>query len=310
VARGSETTRSIVVSLGANVAIAVVKLVGALMTGSGSMLAEALHSVADSGNEALLLWGRREAKQPPTATHPLGQGRATYFWSFIVALLLFSMGGVASVYEGIRKLSAGETVQSPWLAIGILVFAAVAEAISLYVPLRQINRVRGKRSLWHWFRTTRRSELIIVFGENAAALAGLGVALVAILLTIVTGDPVYDAVGSMVIGGLLVVVALAIAAQTKSLLIGESASPRVRHDIKAFLRAWPGVAAVREFITLQHGEDVFVAVKAELRGTPSTREFEAAIAACEAGLKAAFPEVRWIFFEPSGETLTAEQARQ
>ena len=307
--RGSETTRSIVVSLGANVAIAVAKLVAALITGSGSMLAEALHSVADSGNEALLLWGRREAKKRPTALHPLGQGRATYFWSFIVALLLFSMGGVASVYEGIRKLSAGEQVESPWLAIGILVFAAVAEAISLYVAVRQINRVRDSgSSLWHWFRTTRRSELIIVFGENGAALVGLGVALIAVLLTVWTEDPLYDAVGSIVIGILLVVVAVAIGAQTKSLLIGESASPRVRRDIKAFLGTWPGIAAMREFITLQHGEDVFVAAKAEIEGTPSMREVEAAIAACEAGLKAAFPEVRWVFLEPIGETLPVEEA--
>jgi cation diffusion facilitator family transporter len=307
-ARGSETTRSIVVSLGANVAIAVAKLAGALMTGSGSMLAEALHSVADSGNEGLLLWGRREAKKRPTALHPLGQGRATYFWSFIVALLLCSMGGVASVYEGIRKLSAGEHIESPWLAIGILIFAAVAEAISLYVALRQINRVRGSRSLWSWFRTTRRSELIIVFGENGAALAGLGVALIAVLLTVWTGDPLYDAAGSIIIGVLLVVVAVAIGAQTKSLLIGESASPRVRRDIKAFLGAWPGIAAMREFITLQHGEDVFVAAKAEIQGTPSIREVEAAIAACEAGLKAAFPEVRWVFLEPIGETLPVDGA--
>jgi cation diffusion facilitator family transporter len=307
-ARGSETTRSIVVSLGANVAIAVAKLVGALMTGSGSMLAEALHSVADSGNEGLLLWGRREAKKRPTALHPLGQGRATYFWSFIVALLLFSMGGVASVYEGIRKLSAGEHIESPWLAIGILIFAAVAEAISLYVALRQINRVRGSRSLWNWFRTTRRSELIIVFGENGAALAGLGVALIAVLLTVWTGDPLYDAAGSIIIGVLLVVVAVVIGAQTKSLLIGESASPPVRRDIKAFLGTWPGIAAMREFVTLQHGEDVFVAAKAEIQGTPSIREVEAAIAACEAGLKAAFPEVRWVFLEPIGETLPVEGA--
>jgi cation diffusion facilitator family transporter len=284
------------------------KLAGALITGSGSMLAEALHSVADSGNEGLLLWGRREAKKRPTAVHPLGQGRATYFWSFIVALLLFSMGGVASVYEGIRKLSAGEHIESPWLAIGILIFAAVAEAISLYVALRQINRVRGSRSLWKWFRTTRRSELIIVFGENGAALAGLGVALIAVLLTVWTGDPLYDAAGSIIIGVLLVVVAVAIGAQTKSLLIGESASPRVRRDIKAFLGAWPGIAAMREFITLQHGEDVFVAAKAEIQGTPSIREVEAAIAACEAGLKAAFPEVRWVFLEPIGETLPVEGA--
>jgi cation diffusion facilitator family transporter len=307
VSRESETTRSIVVSLGANVAIAVAKAVGAIITGSGSMLAEALHSVADSGNEGLLLWGRREARNPPSALHPLGRGRATYFWSFIVALLLFSMGGVASIYEGIRKLTAAEPVESPWIAIAILAFAAIAEGVSLFVALKQINRTRGDRSLWNWFRTTRRSELIIVFGENAAALAGLGVALIAVSLTILTSNPVYDAAGTIAIGALLVAVAIAIGVQTKSLLIGESAAPRVRHDIEAFLEAWPGIGAVREFITLQHGEDVFLAVKAEIEGTRSIREFRAAIAACEAGLKAAFPEVRWIFIEPSGETLRLEK---
>jgi divalent metal cation (Fe/Co/Zn/Cd) transporter len=134
------------------------------------------------------------------------------------------------------------------------------------------------------------------------------VALIAVLLTVWTGDPLYDAAGSIIIGVLLVVVAVAIGAQTKSLLIGESASPRVRRDIKAFLGAWPGIAAMREFITLQHGEDVFVAAKAEIQGTPSIREVEAAIAACEAGLKAAFPEVRWVFLEPIGETLPVEGA--
>jgi cation diffusion facilitator family transporter len=301
VTRGSETNRSILVSLGANVAIAVVKLVGALVTGSGSMLAEALHSIADSGNEGLLLWGRRQAKHGPSAIHPLGEGRATYFWSFIVALLLFSMGGVASIYEGIRKLSVHEPVQSAWLAIAILVFAAIAEGISLHVALKQINRARGDLSLWRWFRSARHSELIIVFGENAAALAGLGVALVAIVLTILTGDPVYDAAGSIVIGVLLLVVALAIGAETKSLLIGESAAPQVRKGIEAFVASWPGVAAVRELITLQHGEDVFVAARAQMEGSASLAEFDASLAACKAGLKAAFPEVRWIFFEPGGK---------
>ena len=297
-ARLSDTTRSILVSLAANVAIAIVKAVGAVMTGSGSMLAEALHSVADSGNEGLLLWGRRQAKRRPSALHPLGEGRATYFWSFIVALLLFSMGGVASIYEGVRKLSAHEQVQSPWLAIAILAFAAVAEGISLHVALEQINNLRGTQSLWSWFGATRRSELIIVFGENAAALGGLALALVAVTLTIVTRNPVYDAVGSMAIGALLVVVALAIGAQTKSLLIGESAPPRLRRSIKACLDSRPGMA-VNELITLQHGEDVFVAAKVGFEGEPAFAELTRAIADAEAALRATVPQVRWVFFEPA-----------
>lgn len=302
-----DSMRAMLYSLAANVAIAVAKFVGALFTGSGALLAEALHSVADSGNEGLLLLGRRQAKARPTAEHPLGHGRATYFWSFIVALLLFSMGGVASVYEGVRKLATHEALQSPLVAVAILMFAAVAEAVSLYVALKEINRQRRARSLWRWFRESRRSELIVLFGENAAALAGLRIALVAVLLTMATGNPFYDATGSMAVGVLLVVVAVAMSAEIKSLLIGESASPGVRRAVRAFLSAQPEIQRISSLITLQHGEDLVVAVKAQMRAAPTSRELVEDIDRCEAELKAAFPQVRWVFFEPVG---AADSARR
>jgi len=294
--RGS--VRAILYSLAANIAIAIAKLAGAVFTGSGSLLAEAFHSIADSGNEGLLLLGRSQARAPPSAKHPLGQGRATHFWSFIVALLLFSIGGVASIYEGVGKLRSSENIDSPLVAVAIILFAAVAEAVSLYVALKEINRRRGTRSLWRWFRESRRSELIVLFGENAAAIVGLGIALAAVVLTMMTGNPFYDALGTIAVGALLVVVAMAMSAEIKSLLIGESASPAVRRAVRAFLSARPEIQRISSLITLQHGEDLVVAIKAQMRATATPAELVEAVDRCEADLKAAFPQARWIFFEP------------
>lgn len=297
-ARHSETTRSIVYALGANIAIAIAKFVGVAFTGSGALLAEGLHSLADSGNEALLLWGRRQARSPPTPDHPFGYGRATYFWSFIVALLLFSMGGVASIYEGVHKLEAHAGLQSPWVAIGILVFAVIAEGVSEVIALKQINQLRGDRSLWRWLHETRRSELIVVFAENAAALVGLVIALAAVAATMVTGNTLYDAAGSIAIGVLLVIVAVMLGAEIKSLLIGESAAPTVRRAIMEFLQARAEIAKVVHVISSQQGEYVMLGIKAQMHRTPTSREMVAAINNCETALKAAFPQVTWIFFEP------------
>ena len=293
------SVRAIAYSLGANIAIAVAKFVGALFTGSGALLAEALHSVADCGNEALLLVGRYQARAPPSVIHPLGHGRATYFWSFVVAMLLFSMGGVASIYEGLQKLRAGESLQSPAIALAIIVFAAVAEAVSLRAALVEIDKRRGSRSVWRWFRQTRRSDLIVLFGENAAALVGLGIAVVAVLSTMATGNPIYDAMGTMLVGTLLVVVALAIGAEVKSLLIGESASPSVRRAIRDFLSSRPEIDRLSDLITLQQGDDVVVAVRAQMRSIATGRSLVDAIDRCEAELRKAFPQVRWVFFQPA-----------
>ena len=192
----ADSTRTIYYALGANLAIAAAKTGAAIFTGSSAMLAEAIHSYADAGNQGLLLWGMKQAKRPPSPDYPLGWGKAVFFWSFIVALVLFSLGGLFSLYEGWHKLHSGERLNYPWVAVGILVFGIVAEIISLRACLHEVNKVRNGRTLWRWFRTSRQSELVVILGEDIAALLGLAFALVAILLTVFSGNPLWDAVGS------------------------------------------------------------------------------------------------------------------
>jgi len=294
-----DTVRSILYALGANLAIAVCKGLGAMFTGSGSLLAEALHSVADTGNEGLLLLGRRQARAAPTPRHPLGQGRATYFWSFIVALLLFTLGGLFSIYEGVHKLRQPTPVDAPWIGVAILVFAMIAESVSLRMTLNEIDKVRRGLSLWRWFRETRRSELIVVLGEDLAAIAGLTLAIAALLGTIATDNAFYDALGSIAVDALLMIVAVGIAIEIKSLLIGESAPPRTRRAIRAFLKAQPDIAEVENLVTMQHGDYAIVAVQARMRPTSTAEELVAAIAECKAALREHFPNVAWVFFEPA-----------
>ncbi|MGX2040072.1 cation diffusion facilitator family transporter [Methylocaldum sp. MU1018] len=294
----TDSLKSIFFALGANAAIAAAKLFAAVHTGSNSMLAEAIHSFADCGNQGLLILGLKRAKRPPSPDFPLGYGKAIYFWSFIVALILFSMGGLFSIYEGIHKLEAHEGLESPWLAIGILAFSIIMESISLYGCLREVNKARGKRGLWRWFRDTRQSELIVVLGEDVAALAGLVFALIAVVLAMMTGDPVYDAAGSIAIGALLVLVAVGIGAEVSGLLIGQSVESEVKQAIHNYLDKREEVAQIFNLITLQLGSDVMVAVKAEMRRVAGTSDMIADINRCETGLKTAFPQVKWVFFEP------------
>jgi cation diffusion facilitator family transporter len=294
----ANSLRSIIYALGANFAIAVAKTAGAVFTGSSSMLAEAVHSYADCGNQALLLWGLREASREPDAEHPLGHGRASYFWSFIVALMLFSMGGLFSIYEGVHKLHEAEPVRFAGVAIAILAFGVAAESLSLWGCLREVNKERGDQSLWSWFRSTRNSELLVIFGEDVAALGGLSCALAFISLSLVTGDPRWDAVGSIVIGALLVVVAFLIAVEVKSLLMGQSADAQMQQRLREHLQARSEVAEVYRVITQQLGSEVMLAVKARMHPQGGETELIEAINRVEASLHAAFPQVRWIFFEP------------
>ncbi|MEO7326742.1 MAG: cation diffusion facilitator family transporter [Dokdonella sp.] len=294
----ADSVKTIFFALAANFAIFVTKAFAAVVTGSGAMTAEAVHSLADCGNQLLLLLGLRNAKAPPTPDHPLGQGKAIYFWSFLVALLLFSVGGAFSIYEGVHKLSAPEPLKWPWLAIGVLTFGIIAESISMWGCLNEVNKVRGKRSLWEWFRESRQSELIVIFGEDLAALLGLAFALLAVLLTLLTGNPLFDAIGTLAIGVLLIVVAVFIAIEVKALLIGQSVDPELKAEILQFLNARTEIARVFNLITLQLGADVMVAIKAEMSRDLSTKGVVDSINAVEKDLKAKFPEIRWSFFEP------------
>lgn len=298
---GANPVKSILFALGANLAIAVSKLAAAMITGSGSMLAESIHSMADSGNQILLLLGIRHAKRPPSPDYPLGFGKAVYFWSFIVALMLFSMGGIYSIYEGLHKLKHPEALNYPLVAIGVLLFSIVAESISMWGCLREVNKERSGKSLWHWFRETRQSDLLVVFGEDLAALSGLIFALIAVTLTIITGNPVYDASGSIFIGSLLIVIAVAIGVQVQALLIGQSVEPRQRSKMLEFLQQRQEIDQVYNLLTLQLGNDVMVAVKAKMADTPSAEALIKAINRCEVEFKKTFPQVLWSFFEPDLE---------
>jgi len=294
----ADSLKTIFYALGANFAIFLTKAGAAAATGSGAMFAEAVHSLADCANQLLLLLGLRSARRAASEEHPLGEGKAVYFWSFLVALLLFSVGGAFSIWEGLHKLSHPEPLRWPWLAIGVLGFGVVAESLSMWGCLREVNKARGDKSLWRWFRDSRQSELIVVFGEDFAALCGLSFALAAVSLTAITGNPLYDAAGTLAIGVLLVLVAIFIAIEVKALLIGQSADAELRRDLRAFLDARDEIAEVYRLITLQLGPDVMVAIKARMQGTASGDELIAAINAVERDLKARFAQVRWSFFEP------------
>lgn len=297
-AGGANPIRAVIYALVANFAIAIAKYIGAAITGSGSMLAEAVHSTADCGNQGLLLLGLKRSKRPPTPDYPLGYGKETYFWSFIVAIMLFSVGGLFSVYEGWHKLHESEELNFPQLALGILAFGIVAESFSMWGALREVNKMRGRKTLWQWFRTSRNAELVTIFGEDLAALLGLVFAFVAVAATWATGNPMWDALGSVVIGVLLIVVAALVGIEVKQLLVGQGVEAEVRQDMVAFLQAQPGVQKVHNVLTLHMGPDVLVAVKAQMDGTGGAGAMIDAINAAEKAFSARFPEVVWIFFEP------------
>jgi cation diffusion facilitator family transporter len=293
----ADSVRTILFALGANLAIALAKSAAAVFTGSSSMLAEAIHSYADAGNQGLLLWGMKQAKRPPTPDYPLGWGKAVFFWSFIVALVLFSLGGLFSLYEGWHKLHATEPLSYPWVAVGILVFGIIAETISLRACLHEVAKVREGRSLWRWFRESRQSELVVILGEDLAALLGLLLALIAILITIFTNNPAWDALGSMSIGVVLIMVAALIGIEIKGLLIGQSAEPQTEQALKSHLESNPEVERVLRVLTLQLGTSLMVAVKVEMKAKMAS-DMVAAINRAEQALRAQFPEVQWLFFEP------------
>ncbi|WP_277185172.1 cation diffusion facilitator family transporter [Caballeronia sp. BR00000012568055] len=293
-----ESPKAIFYALAANFGIAVCKFGAAAYTGSGSMFAEAIHSTADCGNQLLLLFGLKRAQAPANALHPLGSGREIYFYALIVALLLFFVGGAFSVYEGVHRLAHHEPLSNPIVALVILGISVVLEAFSLAGAVREIRKTSGGKTMWRWFRETRESELLVVAGEDVAALLGLAIAFVAVLATMLTGNPAFDAAGSIGVGVLLMVIAYLVAREVKSMIVGESASPEVRKSIDAHLRARSEITGIISLITLQWGKHVVVAVQAEMIEYASGREMIDAINIIEDDLQRAFPQVRWVFFEP------------
>ena len=296
-----DSIKSILYALFANLAIAVAKAGAAVFTGSGAMMAEAIHSLADSCNQLLLLFGIRQSKRPPDVNYPLGYGRSIYFWSFLVAVILFSLGGMFSIYEGVHKFSNPEPLNMPMVAIGVLVFAIIAESVSLWGCMQAVDKERHGRHLSRWFRESRSSELLVVFGEDVAALLGLVLALLAVLATAITGNPVYDAMGTMAIGSLLVVIAFMLAKEVKELLIGQGVERHVCEKMRNFVQDQPEVEHLYNLLTMQMGPDVMVAVKAKMRPAGSENELIESINRVERRFRESFPMAKWLFFEPDNK---------
>jgi cation diffusion facilitator family transporter len=301
VTTNSDSIKSIFYALFANLSIAVAKAAAAFWTGSGAMMAEAIHSLADSCNQLLLLFGIRQSKRPPDANYPLGYGKSIYFWSFLVAVILFSLGGMFSIYEGVHKFTNPEPLNKPMVAIAVLVFAVIAESISLWGCMRAVDKERRGRHLSLWFSESRSSELLVVFGEDVAALLGLALALLAVLASAISGNPVYDAVGTMSIGILLVVIAFALAKEVKELLIGQGVEKHVSDLMKAFLQDQPEVEHVYNLLTMQMGPEAMVAVKVKMRPTGSENELLNTINRVEVRFRESFPMAKWLFFEPDNK---------
>jgi cation diffusion facilitator family transporter len=294
----ASSTRAILYAFIANLGIALAKLAAAIYTGSGSMLAEAIHSFADSGNQVLLFVGLKQAQRPPDREHPLGYGKISYFWSFIVALMLFSLGGLFSIYEGWHKLHEPEPLKTAWVALTVLGVSILLESGSLAGCLREIKVLRGERSVRQWLRTTRNAELVVVLGEDIAALAGLTLAFAFVALAAVTGDTRFDAMGSIVIGVILIGVSLFIALRIKSLIVGRSAEEDLQEALQVEINAAPKIDKLLNAITLQLGPQVMLAAKVKMCDGISIEEAVESINALERRIKERFPEIAWCFVEP------------
>jgi cation diffusion facilitator family transporter len=296
---GDHSTSHILQSLLVNSIIAVAKGIAALMTGSGSMIAETLHSLADCGNQLLLLLGVRKSRAAPTAAHPLGYGRALYFWSFMVALLLFTGGGLFSIYESIHKLQHPEPVADMRLALTILGLSLALETWATYKNIVELNLRRKGRPFFRFLRESKDSDLVVVFGENAAAVLGLAIAIIAIGLAAWTGDGTWDAMGSLFIGVVLIGVAVFLAIEVKSLIIGEAADPAIQEAVRATIAEDTQITGLLRLITVQQGPgEVVVAMKVSFLPTLTTVEISRVINQFEDRLRARCPEVRWSFIEP------------
>ncbi len=302
--------RAVLAALLANFAIAVSKFVAWSFTGAASMLAEAVHSVADTGNQALLLLGGSRAKRDPTPSHPFGYGRERYFWAFVVALVLFTLGSMFAIYEGVQKLLHPHAITSAYWAIGVLLLAIVFESMAFWNARREALKVRGDASWWEFIRHAKSPELPVVLLEDLGALLGLVFALIGVGLTLVTGDGRYDAMGSIAIGALLGVIAIVLAAEMKSLLIGEAAAPRQRVKLVEIMDAHPAVQRLAHLRTLHIGpEELLVAAKLELDPALSAAQVAVAIDEIEAQLRVNVPEARVTYLEPEAPQTRAEDSR-
>lgn len=292
-------TKAILAALSANLGIAITKFVAFLISGATSMLAESVHSVADSGNQVLLLVGGKRSRRAADAEHPFGYGRERYVYAFMVAIVLFSVGGVFSIYEGVHKIEHPEALTAAWLPIAVLVVAMALEGMSLRTALRESAPHREGISLLQFIRRAKAPELPVVVLEDIAALLGLFLAFVGVVATAVTGHGIYDGIGTVAIGVLLVIVALVLGVEVKSLLIGESATKASSAAIRTAIESTPGVQRIIHMRTLHLGpEELMVGVKIAVAAEDSAQSVATMIDDVEVRIRAAVPTARVIYIEP------------
>jgi cation diffusion facilitator family transporter len=291
--------RAILAALLANLGIAIAKFIGFAFTMSSSMLAEGVHSVADTGNQVLLLLGGKRASRAPTSAHQFGFGRERFFWAFVVSIVLFTLGSAFAVFEGIEKILHPHQLESPGWAIGILSVALVLESLSFRTAVHEARPAKGSASWFRYIRRSKSPELPVVLLEDAGALLGLVIALTAVILDTVTGNAVWDGIGTLAIGVLLGVIAIVLCIEMKSLLIGEAASPTHEASIRAAIEQHPDVERIINMRTEHIGpDDILVATKLEFTGDLTMTELAAIINAIEASIRAVVPEATRIFIEP------------
>jgi cation diffusion facilitator family transporter len=304
-------TKAIVAALVANLAIAVAKFVAFIFSGSSSMLAESVHSLADSGNQALLLVGGKKAQREATPQHPFGYGRERYIYAFLVSIVLFSVGGMFAIYEGYEKIKHPHEIDHWYWPVGVLVFAIIAETFSFRTAIKESNPLRAGRSWKDFVRHAKAPELPVVLLEDLGALVGLILALVGVSIALATGDGVWDGIGTLCIGILLILIALVLAAETKSLLLGEAAGVEEVQKIEAAIVDGDSVTRIIHMRTLHLGpEELLVAAKIAVRHEDTATEIATAIDAVESRIRAAVPIARVIYLEPDiySETEAAKGA--
>lgn len=298
-AGGEHGTKAVIAAMLANGAIAIAKFVAFLVTGASSLLAESIHSVADTGNQGLLLLGGRRAKRAEDEEHPFGYGRERYFWSFVVAIVLFMLGAVFAVYEGIHKIEHPEALESPIWAFGVLGFAIVVEGLSFRTAIVEANKVRGRASWVQFIRNAKSPELPVVLLEDLGAMAGLVIAFAAITTSEVTGEPIWDGIGTLSIGILLGIIAVILVIEMKSLLIGEAASKKDVESIRAAVEIDPAVRQLIHMRTQHQGpEELLVGMKVELDHTLTFPEVSEVVNRIERNVRRAVPMARIMYIEP------------
>ena len=291
--------RAIIAALLANIGIAITKFIAAAFSGSASMFAEGIHSVADSGNQILLIIGGKRAKRAATAAHPFGYGRSRYIYAFMVSIVLFSVGGMFSILEGIEKLQHPHELEMVWLPLVVLGAAIIMESLSLRTAVKESNHVRGNKSWVQFIRHAKSPELPVILLEDLAALTGLVLAFGGVGLTVVTGDAIWDAIGTLAIGGLLVLVAIVLGLETSSLLVGEGATAEDTGKIRKALKETDGVESIIHMKTLYLGpEELMVGAKIAVGEKATGKQIAKVIDAAEENVRTAVPAARVIYLEP------------